>query len=138
MNSATQSPWPLRSLLFVPAHRLDWVTKTADAAVDAVILDLEDSVPRAGKPRARSLLGEEIDLLSRHGVACIVRLNSLGNECEADNQAAVRPELAGVMLPKTDSAEDIRGLHALLDAAKERAGLPNGCTGVIPLPETAR
>lgn len=137
-RQAAQSCWPLRSLLFVPAHRVDWVRKTALSSVDAAILDLEDAVPRGQKGAARALLGEEIGVLSQQGIAALVRLNALGDECEADIEASVRDGLAGVMLPKTDSAEDVRQLHALLDAAEEKAGLAQGSVGVIPLPETAK
>ena len=36
--------WPIRSVLFVPAHRRDWVAKALRVAPQAVILDIEDSV----------------------------------------------------------------------------------------------
>ena len=32
-----QTPWPLRSLLFVPAHRIDWVRKIGRTPADAVM-----------------------------------------------------------------------------------------------------
>ena len=37
--------WPIRSVLFVPAHRRDWVAKAIHVSPGAVILDIEDSVP---------------------------------------------------------------------------------------------
>ena len=46
---------PLRSVMFVPGNREDWMRKAHQYGPDALILDLEDSVPEAEKdkgPRA--------------------------------------------------------------------------------------
>ena len=37
---------PYRSLLFVPGHKRDWIDKALNSEADAIIIDLEDSVPR--------------------------------------------------------------------------------------------
>ena len=42
--------WPIRSALFVPAHRRDWVAKALRVKPGAVVLDIEDSVPVATMP----------------------------------------------------------------------------------------
>ena len=47
--------WPIRSVLFVPAHRRDWVGKALRVAPHAVILDIEDSVPHELKPQAMAI-----------------------------------------------------------------------------------
>lgn len=39
--------WPIRSALFVPAHRRDWVGKALRVSPGAVILDIEDFRPAA-------------------------------------------------------------------------------------------
>ena len=46
---------PLRSLLFVPGDRETWPAKAVAAGVDAVILDLEDSVPLSMKEEALNM-----------------------------------------------------------------------------------
>ena len=137
-ESLAKSYWPLRSMLFLPAHRLDWAKKTALTSVDGVILDLEDSVSPDKKELARSVIGESIDLLSAHGIAVTVRVNALDAGCERDLAAIVRSGLAGVMLPKTDAASDIEQLDRLLTAAELTARIPTHSVGIIPLPETAR
>ena len=43
---------PLRSLLFVPGTRTDLLPKALATGADAVILDLEDSVPPAPEEAA--------------------------------------------------------------------------------------
>ena len=36
---------PIRSFLFVPGHRESWIDRVTGYGADAIILDLEDSVP---------------------------------------------------------------------------------------------
>ena len=36
---------PLRTMMYVPANKEDWVRKAPKYGADALILDLEDSVP---------------------------------------------------------------------------------------------
>ena len=45
----------MRSLLFVPGHDARKLAKGRDCGADALIVDLEDSVPDAEKPRARGV-----------------------------------------------------------------------------------
>ena len=55
------SPWPIRSLLYVPATRPEWVIKAINTEAEAVILDLEDAVGPSDKLRARALVPQEIE-----------------------------------------------------------------------------
>ena len=43
-----------RSFLYVPATRPDLFAKAVAGPADAIVLDLEDAVPVADKPRARA------------------------------------------------------------------------------------
>ncbi|ASQ98682.1 CoA ester lyase [Streptomyces sp. 11-1-2] len=52
---------PLRSLLFVPGSRTDWLPKAEAAGADAAILDLEDAVPEDGKAAAREAVAGAVD-----------------------------------------------------------------------------
>jgi citrate lyase subunit beta/citryl-CoA lyase len=45
-----------RSMLFVPAIVEKFIARAAERGADAIILDLEDSVPLAEKQRARDAL----------------------------------------------------------------------------------
>jgi citrate lyase subunit beta/citryl-CoA lyase len=45
---------PLRSLLFVPGNKPTWMEKALNYGADALILDLEDSVPGPDKRSART------------------------------------------------------------------------------------
>lgn len=129
--------WPLRSFLFVPAHRIEWVTKTLRVRPDAVVLDLEDSVPPDQKALARASLAGAIATLVRERVAPFVRLHQWSEATREDLRAAVCPGLVGVMLPKADSADEVRMLHDQLSYHEGRCGLPHGEIAILPLPETA-
>jgi len=129
--------WPIRSVLFVPAHRRDWVGKALRVAPHAVILDIEDSVPHELKPQAMANLKAEIAELRAANTAAFVRINPLSEATGAELDAAVTEGLVAVTLPKAASAGEILALHDLLSYHEGKAGLPHGTVSILPLPETA-
>ena len=130
--------WPIRTMLFIPAHKLDWVRKVGRYRPDAVVLDLEDAVPPALKKEARGLAREAIGLLRDQGIAAFVRINALGEGGIDDVPKLATPGFSGVMLPKANDVEQIRLLDRLLCHAEGNAGLPLDSVAIMPLPETAR
>ena len=46
-------PQPLRTILFVPGNKEDWMRKAVKYGADALVFDLEDAVPEAHRPQAR-------------------------------------------------------------------------------------
>lgn len=111
--------------LFVPGDRADRFAKAAAAGPDAVIIDLEDAVAPDAKQTAREMLGESLPVIAAD-MPVLLRVNATGTQWhEADVAAAARLQLAAVLLPKAESADD---LHRVAD----RCGYP-----VIALIETA-
>lgn len=103
----------MRSLLFVPADSEKKIPKALASAADVVILDLEDSVALADKPKARSLA---CDILNspRSGPKLFVRVNALSSGLvgdDLDSVAAARPD--GLLLPKSESGADVKRLIAM-------------------------
>lgn len=129
--------WPLRTMLFVPAHKLDWVRKVGRYRPDSVVLDLEDAVPPKIKKEARALVREAIDLLRQQGIPAFVRINALSQGGADDVPEIATAGFSGVMLPKANDVEEIRELDRLLCHAEGKAGLPMGAVAIMPLPETA-
>ena len=129
--------WPIRSALFVPAHRRDWVGKAIRVSPGAAVLDIEDSVPPEHKAQAMGYLKEEIAELKAAGIGAFVRVQPLFPGTAAQLEAAVCAGLTAIVLPKARTVEDIRRLHDLLSYAEGRAGLAHGTVGILPLPETA-
>jgi citrate lyase subunit beta/citryl-CoA lyase len=124
-----------RTLLFVPGHRTDWVDKALAAGADAVVLDLEDSVPEAGKEDARVLVRESIERIRKTDpdVGLLVRVNGLATQqTGADLEAVVGPGLDGIFAPKIEHATDVLRYDALLDHFEHRNGV-TGLQYVIPV-----
>jgi citrate lyase subunit beta / citryl-CoA lyase len=129
--------WPLRTMLFIPAHKLDWVRKVGRYRPDSVVLDLEDAVPPALKKEACGVAREAIALLRDQGIAAFVRINAFGDGGVDDVPELATEGFSGVMLPKANDVEEIRLLDRLLCHAEGKAGLPLGSVAIMPLPETA-
>jgi citrate lyase subunit beta/citryl-CoA lyase len=117
-----------RSFLFVPGNRPERFDKAARSGADAVILDLEDSVPPGDKAAARQAIVAHWAPLLTHGVPLVVRINAEDSDGWSDDLAAIGQlqGLAAVMVPKAESPESLSNLHVRL------GGVP-----VLPLIETA-
>jgi citrate lyase subunit beta / citryl-CoA lyase len=129
--------WPIRSALFVPAHRRDWVGKAIRVSPGAAVLDIEDSVPPEFKAQAMANLKSEIAELRAAGVGAFVRVNPLHDGTGEELAAAVTEGLTAIVPPKVAGPAEIHRLHDLLSYYEGRAGLSHGSIGILPLPETA-
>jgi citrate lyase subunit beta/citryl-CoA lyase len=130
---------PVRSMLFVPGHRAAWVDKAIATGADAVVLDLEDSVPADQKVAAREVVAESIARVRAEGraVTLLVRPNALGTGLTGmDLEATVVPGLDAVFAPKVESALDAVRFEALIDHFEARSG-SSGVEMVVPM-ETAQ
>jgi citrate lyase subunit beta/citryl-CoA lyase len=126
---------PYRTLLFVPGHKVDWVDKALNTGADAVVLDLEDSVPTGEKEGARLLVRESIERIRKTGadVGVLVRVNGLATRLTgADLEAVVGPGLDGIFAPKVEYATDVLRYDALLDHFEHRNGV-TGLQYVVPV-----
>lgn len=127
-----------RSLLFVPANRPDMLAKATSYGADALIIDLEDSVPVAEKHRARVLAREFIDQ-HKSGNTLYVRVNALHTGLlEEDLEAVTVDGLAAIRLPKAESADTVRTVDALLTDVERRRGLATGRVRITPSLESAK
>ncbi|WP_201492683.1 HpcH/HpaI aldolase/citrate lyase family protein [Rubrivivax sp. A210] len=141
MNTERPVDTPLalaRTLLFVPGNRPERYRKALAAGADAVVLDLEDSVPAVEKPAAREAIAAAWADLATAAVPLVVRINSLGGEAGHQDLAwlARLPPPAGVMLAKAESAQQ---LQAVAQALPGLAVLPliESAAGFLALAEMA-
>jgi citrate lyase subunit beta / citryl-CoA lyase len=123
----------LCSLLFVPADSEKKFLKAQGVGADGLILDLEDSVAPAEKPRARETLAGWI---AQHDAprdwSFWVRVNAFDTGLTMQDLAAVvRPGLDGIMLPKSNGGHDVTRLGHCLDALEAAAGMEPGHVRVI-------
>src|SRR5437764_14253482 len=97
-----------RSLLFVPATQRRFVDGAARRGADAIILDLEDSVAGSEKERARTLVPEAAEIVSRGGSDVVGRINRPLRLAVRDIGAAVGPGGLALALPEAASPADVR------------------------------
>ena len=126
-----------RSLLFVPVTQRRFVVGAARRGADAIILDLEDSVAASEKERARTLVPEAAEIVSRGGADVVVRINRPLRLAVRDIEAAVGPRVLALALPKADSAEHVRLLAEVVDEVEAERGRAPGTTRLIAMVETA-
>jgi citrate lyase subunit beta/citryl-CoA lyase len=128
----------LRSLLFVPGNKTNMLDKALRLEPDALVPDMEDSVPAAEKANARATIRAFLPRLAATGIAVIPRVNSLDTEwIEADLAAVVGPEILGVSIGKVRHAGDVSAVSQLIGELERRAGLPVGGVKLLPWIETA-
>jgi citrate lyase subunit beta/citryl-CoA lyase len=137
MKRVNLCPLPnLRSLLFVPGSRADFLPKAAAAGADALVLDLEDSVPAAVKDAARANVSTELAGSSKP--LTFIRINhpSCG-ELEKD-LAVLAPRAAqAVMLPKVGGIQDIEAVDARLSTFERDRGLDRDSISILVVIETS-
>jgi citrate lyase subunit beta/citryl-CoA lyase len=130
---------PIRSFLFVPGNKAGWIEKSIAAGADALILDLEDSVPPAEKAPARGIVASKVDWLVENGQRVYVRINRSPHLYDYDDvMAMTRRGVEGIFISKPNGCEDVDTASAMIAEGELRSGLPIGGIKLIPLLETAR
>jgi citrate lyase beta subunit len=117
---------PRRNLLFVPGTRPDRFAKALAAGPDMVTVDLEDAVIPAHKDGAREqalalFAGPRPDRIER-----VVRVNGLRTPFGLKDLLAIVEHPSppdALMLPKVESADEVRIVDALLQGAARPVGL---------------
>ncbi|MCY6379642.1 HpcH/HpaI aldolase/citrate lyase family protein [Hoeflea prorocentri] len=104
----------LKSILFVPALRIDLLEKAVKGAATAICIDLEDSIAPELKSEARARLGDCISLLGSASKTALLRVNSEPELLSADLKH-LSPEFDYVVLPKVVSSGQVDGVGSELD-----------------------
>jgi citrate lyase subunit beta / citryl-CoA lyase len=125
-----------RSYLFVPATSGRKIDKAYASAADAIILDLEDAVAVSEKPAARAAIATIVPTSPARPTW--IRINATGTDfCFADLQACVRPGVAGLILPKVESAEQVRMVDWVLANVEKAQGVAHRSIALMGIVETA-
>ena len=127
----------MRSQLFVPGNRPDWMRKALDGPTDSVVIDLEDAVPHGEKAAALAATSEFITANSA-AKPCWVRVSTLdGSALLAELGALVPAGVAGFVLPKVATPDEVRCVDRLVGWFEADSGRERGSTGLAPGIETA-
>jgi len=118
-----------RSMLYVPANVPRFLAKAPAAGADAVILDLEDSVPPDRKDEARAMLADSVPAIRAGGASdVLVRVNRPLARAVADIEACVAHGADGILLTKTIGPDHVALAAELLAGTGMR---------MIPMVESA-
>ncbi|MBI3515545.1 MAG: CoA ester lyase [Proteobacteria bacterium] len=126
-----------RSMLFVPVIVEKFVDAAHRRGADAIILDLEDSVPESQKERARGLIQDAAAKVSQGGADVTVRINRPWRQALRDLEAAVSPRVRALLCPKIDSADHVRLISEVVADLEAERDMVIGSTLLVPMIETA-
>ncbi|MBC7594472.1 MAG: CoA ester lyase [Kineosporiaceae bacterium] len=109
---------PRRSVLYMPGANARAMEKAKTLDVDALILDLEDSVSPDSKADAR----DRVCAAARSGDygyrELVIRTNGIDTEWHGDDlAAAAKAGPDGILVPKVNSADEVRQIEAAMVAA---------------------
>ena len=137
MSDATDRRLPVwRSALYVPANVPRFIDGAHKRGADAIIVDLEDSVPLAERPAARRDLAATAENVARGGSDVIVRINRPWRQTMLDLEAAIAPRVKALAVTKVDSADHIRLIAEVVSELEAERGMAVGTTQFIAMIET--
>ena len=125
-----------RSWLLVPATRSEVFDDAVASAADAVVLDIEDAVDPSRKVQARA---DVVDWMGAGGQAW-VRVNDVTSGFWSDDLDALAdsPGLLGVVLAKTEGAEQVSDTYDRLSRRKPVVALIESALGMEEATAIAR
>ena len=105
---------PPLTWLYAPGDRPERFAKAIASEADVIIVDLEDAVAPGHKDAARE--NARLLLSQPTPKPVVVRINDIRSAWGAADLARLRdtPSLAGVRVPKVESAEDVRAVRTAL------------------------
>jgi citrate lyase subunit beta/citryl-CoA lyase len=136
-HSDRRDPPVWRSLLYVPANVERFIEGAHRRGADAIIVDLEDSVPAAQRPRARLDLQATAASVARGGADVVVRINRPWRQTILDLEAAISPRVQALAVTKVDSPDHVRLVAEVVGELEAERGMPVGMTQFIVMIETA-
>jgi len=140
MSSAATGPKASglkRSLLYMPATNARALEKARELAADAVIIDLEDSIPAEAKDQARAAAVAALRL-GFPGKIAALRINRLDTPWgQADLKAAVQAQPDVVVLPKVSAPEVILAVTRGIGQDIKLWAMIESCLGLIRMPDIA-
>ena len=110
-----------RSLIFVPGNNPRFLEKAKSLSADIVCFDLEDSVPDKEKKKARTLIKGALKKRNQYSSSVFARTNSPdSNKIEADLKEIVQKGIDGVVIPKVNSAKEIKKIEKIISSLEKK------------------
>jgi citrate lyase subunit beta / citryl-CoA lyase len=128
-----------RTLLFAPGSRPELLSKAQMGDADAMIFDLEDSVPLNAKDEARQNIADALAADLKKPMFLRIS-NPRAGDFMADLKvladAGSLTNVAGIVLPKADDANDVQAVAKALQAIEAKHAVAEGSLSILPLIET--
>lgn len=129
----------IRSALFIPGNKQNMLEKAFSVDADAIIPDMEDSVPEAEKRNARLTIRDFLPRLRETATLVVPRVNALQTGlADEDIDAVAGPLIDGISIGKIETPSDISEISQMLAARERSAGIAVGQLKLIPWIETAK
>ena len=136
-ETGADTPIVWRSLLYVPGNNEKFISKAHTRGADAIILDLEDSVPEAQRQTARDMLPDAVKSVTQAGADPVVRINRPIRHMVKDVEAAVKAGACCLFVTKVDGAGHLKLVAELVEECEREAGRPHGSVKLAAMVETA-
>jgi citrate lyase subunit beta/citryl-CoA lyase len=104
------------SSMYIPGDRPERLERGFERGASALIADLEDAVVEESKDGALANIVEWLGSVRDPGVEIWVRVNGGERRDREIGVLATQPALTGIVLPKAESAAEVRAAATLLDA----------------------
>ena len=128
-----------RTLLFAPGSRPELLAKAQLGDADAMIFDLEDSVPLNAKDEARKNIADALAAGLKKPMFLRIS-NPRAGDFMADLQVLANASsllnVAGIVLPKADDADNIQAVAKALKDVESKHNMQEGTLSILPLIET--
>lgn len=123
--------------MFVPGANAAMLRDAPLFGADSLMFDLEDSVSLKEKDTSRALVHFALRTFDYSSVETVVRINALDAGGEADIEAVVLAGVDVIRLPKTEDAQDIIDVEAVIERIERENGIEVGRTKMMAAIESA-
>ena len=115
------------------------IEKAATLGVDCICMDMEDGVALTRKTEARAVIAQAMKELDFGNSERCIRINSFGSGFEKfDLAAAVATNPDTIVVPKVETAEQIRSISEYIEMYERSSKVETGTIRMLVGVETAR
>jgi citrate lyase beta subunit len=128
-----------RALLYMPGDDRRKIEKATTLGVDCICMDLEDGTALNKKAEAREVIAQAMRELDFGKSERCIRINSVGSGFEKDDlTAALAAGPDTIVLPKVESADQVKWVSGEIESYELSNGLPVGGIRLLAGLETAK
>jgi len=128
-----------RALLYMPGDDRRKIEKATALGVDCICMDLEDGTAVNKKAKAREVIAKAMRELDFGNSERCIRINSVGSGFEKDDlPAALAAHPDTIVLPKVESAEQVKWVSGEIESFELSNGLQVGGIRLLAGLETAK